>query len=145
MDIDECVCPVGTTGKDCLDVIDCGPLGDPANGEVSVSSTTFSSVATYSCNTGYTLTGDDMRTCLETGLWSGSELTCITQSDLHDMCSDKFFVVIVVLAVLLFISLTLNVILVVRIICCATRHKEDSVTQDVAMQENVAYGRINIH
>ena len=66
------------------------------------------------------------------------------QSDLHDMCSDKFFVVIVVLAVLLFISLTLNVILVVWIICRATRHKEDSVTQDVAMQENVAYARINI-
>ena len=57
-------------------VIDCGPLGDPANGEVSVSSTTFSSVATYSCNTGYTLTGDDMRMCLGTGLWSDSEPTC---------------------------------------------------------------------
>ena len=56
--------------------IDCGPLGDPANGAVSLSSIMINSVATYSCNTGYTLTGDDMRTCLETGVWSGSEPMC---------------------------------------------------------------------
>ena len=56
--------------------IDCGPLDDPAKGEVSLSSTIFTSVANYSCNTGYTLTGDDMRMCFETGLWSGSEPTC---------------------------------------------------------------------
>ena len=59
-----------------ISVIDCGPLGDPPNGEVSVSSKTVNSTATYSCNTGYTLTGNDMRTCLETGLWSGSEPMC---------------------------------------------------------------------
>ena len=56
--------------------IDCGILDDPANGEVSVSSTTFNSTAIYSCNTGYTVTGDDMRECLENGLWSGSEPLC---------------------------------------------------------------------
>ena len=56
--------------------INCGALGDPANGEVSLSSTIFNSTATYSCNTGYTLTGDGTRTCLETGLWSGSEPMC---------------------------------------------------------------------
>ena len=59
-----------------ISVIDCGVLGDPTNGEVLLSSTTFNSAATYSCNTGYTLTGDDMRTCLQTGLWSGSEPMC---------------------------------------------------------------------
>ena len=59
----------------CADV-DCGTLGNPANGMVSVSTTTYNSVATYSCNTGHTLTGDDMRTCLETGLWSNTEPTC---------------------------------------------------------------------
>ena len=57
--------------------IDCGSLDDPTNGEVSVSGTTLNSVATYSCNTGYTLTGDDMRTCLESGLWSGNVPSCI--------------------------------------------------------------------
>ena len=56
--------------------IDCGSLVDPANGAVSVSGTTFNSTATYSCNTGYTLTGDDMRMCLETGFWSDSEPLC---------------------------------------------------------------------
>ena len=57
--------------------VDCGTLGNPANGVVSVSTTTYNSVATYSCNTGHTLTGDDMRTCLDTGSWSDSEPTCI--------------------------------------------------------------------
>ena len=56
-------------------VITCEPLVDPPNGVVSFN-TTVNSVATYSCNTGYTLTGDDMRTCLETGVWSGSAPTC---------------------------------------------------------------------
>ena len=60
----------------CFPDIDCGSLDDPTNGVVSVSSTTFSSTAIYSCNTGYALTGDDMRTCLESGRWSGSEPTC---------------------------------------------------------------------
>ena len=57
--------------------IDCGALDGPVNGDVSVSSTTYNSTATYSCNTGYTLTGDDMRTCMESGLWSGSEPICV--------------------------------------------------------------------
>ena len=56
--------------------IDCGALGNPANGVVSKSNTTYNSTATYSCNTGYTLTGDKIRTCLESGFWSGSAPTC---------------------------------------------------------------------
>ena len=92
----DCVCPVGTTGHNCseskfdnsihsliliklwifLIAIDCGSLGDPENGMVSVSTTTYNSVATYSCNTGYTRTGNVSRTCLDTGLWSGNEPTC---------------------------------------------------------------------
>ena len=58
-------------------VVDCGSLGNPGNGEVSVSSgTTYNSTATYSCNAGYTLTGDDVTTCQTSGVWSGSEPTC---------------------------------------------------------------------
>ena len=56
--------------------IDCGLLTDPENGEVSFSTATYSSVATYSCDSGYALIGDNMRTCLDTGLWSGSAPTC---------------------------------------------------------------------
>ena len=52
-------------------VIDCGCLGNPGNGTVSLSNTTYNSEARYSCNTGYTLTGENMRTCQNSGLWSG--------------------------------------------------------------------------
>ena len=57
-------------------VVDCGFLGNPGNGNVSLSSTTYNSTATYSCKTGYTLTGDDVRICLDSGIWSGNEPTC---------------------------------------------------------------------
>ena len=60
-------------------VVDCGPLGDPENGMVSASITTYNSMATYSCNTGYTLTGNVSRTCLANGLWSGSEPNCTSK------------------------------------------------------------------
>ena len=56
--------------------VDCGDLTDPDNGAVSLSGTTYNSVATYSCDSGYVLMGDDMRTCLDTGVWSGSAPTC---------------------------------------------------------------------
>ena len=64
---------------DCtIETIDCGTLSPPTNGSVSYSnSTTEGSVATYSCDSGYTLTGDDTeRTCQADGTWSGSEPTC---------------------------------------------------------------------
>ena len=58
-------------------VADCGPLTNPANGQVShTAGTTFGQTATYSCNTGYNLVGDSTRTCQATGVWSGSAPTC---------------------------------------------------------------------
>ncbi len=56
--------------------VDCGSLSAPPNGSVMTTGTTLSSVAFYSCNTGYTRRGDQTRTCLETGDWSGSEPAC---------------------------------------------------------------------
>ena len=70
-------------------VIDCGSLGNPENGMVSVSTTTYNSVANYSCNTGYNLTGEMSRTCLDTGLWSGSEPTCTGKTQ-HSLKIDLF-------------------------------------------------------
>ena len=58
-------------------IVDCGALDNPDNGMVDVSETVLDSVATYSCNTGYTLTGDAMRTCQGDGTWSGSEPICV--------------------------------------------------------------------
>ncbi|CAI8036485.1 CUB and sushi domain-containing protein 3, partial [Geodia barretti] len=57
-------------------VVDCGALEDPANGSVAVSDTTFNSTSSYSCSVGYRLDGESPRTCLATGLWSGSTPTC---------------------------------------------------------------------
>ena len=57
-------------------VVDCNALPDPTNGQVSITGTTFGETATYSCNTGYNLVGDNTRTCQADGMWSGSEPTC---------------------------------------------------------------------
>ena len=64
-----------------LKAVDCGPLTNPANGQVShTGGTTFGKRATYSCNTGYRLVGhsdlSSYRTCQATGRWYGSEPTC---------------------------------------------------------------------
>ena len=59
---------------------DCGGLSTPNNGGVTYSdSTTYQSVATYSCDTGFELDGDRRRTCSAQGTWTGSEPQCIGQ------------------------------------------------------------------
>ena len=58
-------------------VVDCGSLTSPPNGQVTVSTTTFNSLATYACNTGFTLEGNMQRTCQDSGFWSGTDPTCI--------------------------------------------------------------------
>ena len=59
------------------DLSDCGNLTTPADGSIAYSSgTTYQSVATFSCNTGYTLDGDAKRTCQANSLWSNSDPSC---------------------------------------------------------------------
>ena len=58
-------------------VADCGSLSDPPNGAVSVSATTYTSNATYTCDSGYTINGDSMRMCQADGEWSGGEPSCL--------------------------------------------------------------------
>ena len=55
---------------------DCGDPGTPTNGQRSLSSTTYNSVVTYSCDVGYTLQGSNSRTCQSDGQWSGSVPQC---------------------------------------------------------------------
>ena len=55
---------------------DCPSLADPASGSVSVSTRSANSTATYSCDTGYKLTGTTVRTCQTDGTWSDTEPTC---------------------------------------------------------------------
>ncbi len=57
-------------------VVTCLTLTDPTNGMVDVLNNNFGTVANYSCDTGYMLTGDVIRVCEVNGDWSGSEPTC---------------------------------------------------------------------
>lgn len=56
--------------------VDCGDLGDPINGQVSLSGTTFGSLAVYECNTGFSLVGNVERVCQDNEEWSGTVPTC---------------------------------------------------------------------
>ena len=53
---------------------DLGPL---ENGNVVFTTTTFDSVATYSCDPGYALNGNAKRRCLADGTWSGTIPSCV--------------------------------------------------------------------
>ena len=60
----------------CLIAIDCGCLENPKDGTVELTGTTYNSEAVYSCNTGYRMIGNRMRTCSESGVWSGALPMC---------------------------------------------------------------------
>ena len=36
----------------------------------------YEDTCSFTCNTGYELTGSDTRTCQSNGIWSGSEAVC---------------------------------------------------------------------
>ena len=73
-------------------VVDCGVLLGPPDGVVNLSNgTTFGSMATYSCNSGYRLDGNTTRICLSSGEWSDNEPICqckwtIRKNDIIDLC-----------------------------------------------------------
>ena len=54
----------------------CRDLSTSSNGQVTYSDTTYPSVATYSCGTGFGLVGDITRICSAEGTWSGSQPEC---------------------------------------------------------------------
>ncbi|KAH3700409.1 hypothetical protein DPMN_075385 [Dreissena polymorpha] len=55
---------------------DCGRLAAPSHGSVTLTGTVFGSVATYTCNTGYYVSGIINRVCTENGTWGGAETSC---------------------------------------------------------------------
>ena len=58
----------------------CPSLEDPDNGNVTVPSTEFGAVATYTCiNSSFYLNGPDTRECQANGNWSGDEPQCISK------------------------------------------------------------------
>ncbi len=59
----------------------CGQLSSPVNGALSLSSgVSEGSVATYTCDTGFTLTGSATRTCTSDGEWTPAAPVCLTIS-----------------------------------------------------------------
>ncbi len=56
--------------------ISCGDLENPVNGVVVLSGTVFGSLATYSCDSGYILVGEQTRSCQANNQWSGRAPTC---------------------------------------------------------------------
>ena len=70
--------------SDCLCLVaDCGSLVAPQNGSVDhpktvsvYSSMIFVATATFSCQSGFVLSGESELSCLKSGLWSGSSPEC---------------------------------------------------------------------
>ncbi|KAI5211293.1 Cub And Sushi Domain-Containing Protein 1 [Manis pentadactyla] len=58
-------------------VISCGSLSFPPNGNKIGTLTVYGATAIFTCNTGYTLVGSQVRECLASGLWSGAETRCL--------------------------------------------------------------------
>ena len=55
--------------------IDCGNLADPEGGQVTFTSG-LDAIANYTCNEGYNLVGDAVRTCQANEEWTGAAPTC---------------------------------------------------------------------
>ena len=57
---------------------DCGTIDDFVDGTVVyLGGTTFQAEATFTCHTGYDLSADVTRTCLDDSTWSDANPTCI--------------------------------------------------------------------
>jgi len=62
-------------------VVVCPSLTDSNNGAMTCflggdENPTYGDTCSFTCNTGYELTGSDTRTCQNDGSWSGSETMC---------------------------------------------------------------------
>ena len=58
--------------------VDCGNLANPTNGRVDLTGTTFGSIATYTCNSGFILAnGNRIRQCGANEQWSGTAPNCV--------------------------------------------------------------------
>ena len=66
---------------------DCGSIASPVDGSVSYSkNTTYQSVASFSCDTGYTISATTTRTCQEDKTWSYESPYCTINGRLESIC-----------------------------------------------------------
>ena len=64
-----------------VSLVSCPPLTDPSNGVISCllgddGVYSYEDTCSYTCNTGYELTGSDTRSCQSDGSWNGSDDVC---------------------------------------------------------------------
>ena len=62
-------------------LVPCSSLTDPNNGMITCSLgddevPSYEDACSFTCNTGFELTGSDTRTCQSDGNWSGSDDVC---------------------------------------------------------------------
>ncbi|XP_064386348.1 sushi, von Willebrand factor type A, EGF and pentraxin domain-containing protein 1-like [Halichondria panicea] len=57
-------------------IVTCPVLTSPTNGALFTPNLNYLTIATYSCDTGYVLTGSAARRCQADGVWSGVAPTC---------------------------------------------------------------------
>ena len=74
------VCTVIIHLRTCI-LVPCLSLFDPNNGTINCSLRddgvpSFEDTCSFTCDTGYELTGSDTRTCQSDGSWSGSDDVC---------------------------------------------------------------------
>ena len=64
-----------------LSIVNCSFLTDPNNGMINCSLgndgvSSYEDTCSFTCNTGYELTGSDTRICQSDGSWSGTDDIC---------------------------------------------------------------------
>ena len=62
-------------------LVSCPLLDDPSNGTINCSLgddevPSYEDTCSFTCDTGYELSGNDTRTCQSDGSWSGSDVVC---------------------------------------------------------------------
>lgn len=62
----------------CIEITDCGFPDVPLLGLIQLEDIVIGSLATYSCDEDYMLLGNQNRTCLPTGEWSGETPVCVS-------------------------------------------------------------------
>ena len=65
-----------------ISIVFCPSLSDPSNGTMDCSLggdgvPSYEDTCSFTCNTGYELTGSDTRTCQSDRSWSGSQVSCV--------------------------------------------------------------------
>ena len=60
----------------CCAAVSCQTLPQLKNGLCQGTALTFGSKVDCACNAGHVMVGKSLRTCLDNGMWSNSDITC---------------------------------------------------------------------